>query len=71
MQSYEWLRFFDHYLKGIDTGLDSEKRLFYFTIGEERWKVTNTWPVAGTQMTRWFFNENNSLTHESTGRQVD
>lgn len=61
MQSYEWLRFFDHYLKGIDTGLDSEKRLFYFTIGEERWKVTNTWPVTGTQMVRWFFNENNLL----------
>jgi len=61
MQSYEWLRFFDHYLKGIDTGLVAEKRLFYFTIGEERWKVTSTWPVAGTQKVRWFFNENNSL----------
>jgi uncharacterized protein len=62
MQTYEWLRFFDHYLKGIDTGLDTEKRLFYFTIGEERWKVTDRWPVAGTQMTTWYFNENNSLT---------
>ena len=61
MQSYEWIRFFDHYLKGIDTGLVAEKRLFYFTIGEELWKVTNTWPVAGTQKVRWFFNENNSL----------
>ena len=61
MQSYEWLRFFDHYLKGIDTGLVAEKRLFYFTMGEELWKVTNTWPVAGTQKVRWFFNENNSL----------
>jgi len=61
MQSFEWLRFFDHYLKGIDTGLDTEKRLYYFTIGEERWKVTNVWPIAGTQMTRWYFNENNSL----------
>ena len=61
MQTFEHLRFFDHYLKGIDTGLDSDKRLFYFTVGEERWKVTNTWPVAGTHMTRWFFNENNLL----------
>lgn len=61
MQSYEWLRFFDHYLKGIDTGLDAEKRLLYFTIGEERWKVTNTWPIAGTHAVRWFFGENNSL----------
>ncbi|HEX6648687.1 MAG TPA: CocE/NonD family hydrolase [Pyrinomonadaceae bacterium] len=66
MQSYEWVRFFDHYLKGIDTGLDSEKRLFYFTIGEERWKVTDVWPVAGTQMTRWLFNENNSLSTKAS-----
>ena len=62
MQTYEWMRFFDHYLKGIDTGLDADKRLYYFTIGEERWKVTNTWPVAGTTIKSWYFNENNSLT---------
>ena len=62
MLFYEFLRMFDHYLKGIDTGLDTDKRLFYFTIGEERWKVTDTWPIAGTQMTSWYFNENNSLT---------
>ncbi len=65
MQGYEWLRFFDHYLKGIDTGLDSEKLFYYFTIGEEKWKVTNTWPVAGTEMQRWYCNENNSLTATS------
>src|SRR5262245_47863698 len=62
MQGYEWLRFFDHYLKGIDTGLDAEKLFYYFTIGEEKWKVTNTWPVAGTELQHWYCNENNSLT---------
>lgn len=61
MQGYEWLRFFDHYLKGIDTGLDSEKVFYYFTIGEGKWKVTNTWPVAGTRMTHWYFDDGNSL----------
>ena len=67
MLNFEWLRFFDHYLKGIDTGLDEDKRLFYFTIGEELWKVTTTWPVAGTRMTPWYFNENNSLTTRTPG----
>jgi putative CocE/NonD family hydrolase len=61
MQAYEWLRFFDHYLKGIDTGLDSEKLLYYYTVGEEQWKVTSTWPVAGTKMTRWYLDEGNLL----------
>lgn len=61
MIGFETLRFFDHYLKGVDTGLDNEKLLYYFTIGEEKWKVTNTWPVAGATPTRWYFDMNNSL----------
>lgn len=62
MQNFEYLRFFDHYLKGVDTGLDNQKLLFYFTVGEGRWKVTDKWPIAGTATTTWYFNENNSLT---------
>lgn len=58
---YEWLRFFDHYLKGIDTGLDSEKVLFYYTMGEERWKQTKVWPVAGTKNMRLYLGGENSL----------
>jgi hypothetical protein len=33
----QWLRFFDHHLKGIDTGLDSS--FSTISLGEERWKV--------------------------------
>jgi putative CocE/NonD family hydrolase len=65
MQAYEWLRFFDHYLKNVDTGLDAEKLFYYFTIGEERWKVTNTWPVAGTSMVRWYLDQGNSLSRNA------
>jgi uncharacterized protein len=65
MQAYEWLRFFDHYLKGVDTGLDSERLFFYFTIGEEKWKVTKTWPVAGTKMVRWYLDAGNTLSQNA------
>ncbi|HEX8000795.1 MAG TPA: CocE/NonD family hydrolase [Pyrinomonadaceae bacterium] len=58
---YEWLRFFDHYLKGIDTGVDSEKVLFYYTVGEERWKKTKVWPVVGTQNMRLYMAADNLL----------
>src|SRR5215813_2281256 len=61
MVGYECLRFFDHFLKGIDTGLDQEKLLYYFTMGEEKWKVTNTWPIAGTRIVRWYLGEGNKL----------
>ena len=62
MQAYEWVRFFDYHLKGIDTRLDSGKLFYYFTLGEEKWKTTKTWPVAGTKMVRWFLAEGNTLT---------
>ena len=72
MLQFEFLRFFDHYLKGVDTGLDNERRLFYFTVGEERWKVTDKWPVAGTTVTSWYFNENNSLgTNKPAGNAAE
>jgi putative CocE/NonD family hydrolase len=67
MQGFEWLRFFDHYLKGIDTRLEKKKLLYYFTIGEEKWKVTSTWPVAGTEMTRWYLDANHSLGPKAPG----
>lgn len=67
MQAYEWLRFFDHYLKGVDTGLDSQKLFYYFTIGEEKWKVTSTWPVAGTRMVRWHLDAGNTLSKNAPG----
>jgi uncharacterized protein len=66
MQAYEWLRFFDHYLKGIDTRLGKDKLLHYFTIGEERWKTTNTWPVPGTKMVRWYLDAGNTLSRNIT-----
>jgi len=64
MQGYEWLRFFDHYLKGVDTGLDSGRLLYYFTIGEGKWKSTNTWPLAATKSIRWYLSESNLLSTE-------
>ena len=62
MQGFEWLRFFDYHLKGIDTALDKKNLLFYFTVGEEKWKATTTWPVAGTKMMRWYLDTANTLT---------
>ncbi len=40
----ETLRFFDTHLKGLDTGLAAEQPVHYFTMAEERWKESETWP---------------------------
>ena len=57
----EMLRFFDAYLQDVDNGVRSEKVLYYYTLGEERWKKTRTWPPEGTTNRRWYLAENQAL----------
>ncbi|MFL6336598.1 MAG: CocE/NonD family hydrolase [Pyrinomonadaceae bacterium] len=64
-QRMEWLRFFDQHLKGLDTGLTSERSLTYYTLGEERWKTTKTWPPAGAANVRWYFAEGHALSRDA------
>jgi hypothetical protein len=40
----EVLRFFDHYLMGLPTGLEREARVHYFALGAERWRTAQGWP---------------------------
>lgn len=46
----EWVRFFDEVLAGKPP---EGKLLYYYTMGEERWKTTTTWPVAGQKVLAW------------------
>lgn len=65
-QSLEWLRFFDYYLKGVDTGvMPQERTLLYYTMGEEKWKETKTWPVAGSAPVRWYMGEDHTLSSKA------
>jgi hypothetical protein len=38
------LRWMDHYLKGIDNGVDREKPVRYFVMGDDQWKESSVWP---------------------------
>jgi uncharacterized protein len=40
----ELLRFFDHYLAGMATGLDQESPIHYFTMHQEIWQEAASWP---------------------------
>ncbi len=64
----ELLKFFDFHLKGIDTGLQQESRVHYYTMGEERWKAAETWPPPAS-MTPYFFKENGILSKERPQNQ--
>lgn len=47
----ELLRFFDQYLAGLETGIEREAPVHYFTMGEERWHAAAQWPPAHASTT--------------------
>jgi putative CocE/NonD family hydrolase len=57
----EVLRFFDHHLKGWDTGIDKEKSVHYFTMVEEKWKSSDEWPPKEASPFAAYFGSGNSL----------
>ena len=60
----ELLKFFDLYLKGLQTGITDEPAIHYFTMGEEHWKTTNTWPPTATP-TPYFLAPHSGLLRKS------
>ena len=45
----EALAWFDHWLKGRETGIMEGKPIRYFVEGADEWRETDTWPLPGTR----------------------
>lgn len=50
----EDLRWFDYWLKGIDTGILSEPPIKIFVMGENVWRFENEYPLAHTQFAPYY-----------------
>lgn len=48
------LRWFDHWLKGIDNGVGKDAPIAIFVMGENYWRNENEWPLARTQYTDYY-----------------
>jgi putative CocE/NonD family hydrolase len=48
------LRWFDHYLRGDDNGIDREPPVEIFYMGINRWVHHEDWPVPGTRYTPFY-----------------
>jgi putative CocE/NonD family hydrolase len=48
------LRWFDHYLKGIDNGVEREDPVLVFTMVENQWHREKDWPLPETRWTKLF-----------------
>lgn len=47
-------RWFDHYLKGVDNGLEKDLPVRVFVMGENRWHAAKDWPLPETRWTKFY-----------------
>ena len=63
------LRWFDHWLKGVDTGADEQPPVKIFVMGIDEWRDEPDWPLPGTRYRDWFLHSGgkaNSLHGDGT-----
>ncbi len=54
------LHWMDHYLRGIDSGVEQEKPVRYFVMGENRWRDSASWPPVA-EKTNYYLNAGGTL----------
>ena len=57
----EMFRWYDHWLKGIDTGIVDEPAIRVFVEGARQWRGEKEWPLARTQWTKYFLRPRHRL----------
>ncbi|QBD76977.1 CocE/NonD family hydrolase [Ktedonosporobacter rubrisoli] len=48
------LRWYDHWLKGIENGLEQEKPVRIFVMGADVWREEESWPLPDTQYRQFY-----------------
>ena len=62
---HEAVRWFDQWMKGINTGIMDEPPIRLFIMGSDEWKETTDWPLPETKFTPFYLHEEGLLSeHE-------
>lgn len=57
-----WL---EHFLKGVENGIEKSPKVLYYTLGENRWKTSETWPPQCVKIQRMdLHSEKNSYVYD-------
>lgn len=64
----EMRKFFDLHLKPnmFTNESNNNQYIEYYTVGEEKWNTTSSWPPANTKNTLWFFGADTSIHFSQT-----
>jgi putative CocE/NonD family hydrolase len=61
------LRWYDHYLKGLDNGIDREPPIEIFYMGVNKWQHAQEWPLPGTMLTPYYLGGENANSAKGGG----
>ena len=61
----EMLRWYDHWLRDIDTGVMNEPPVRYFVMGANEWRSGQDWPLPETQWTKLYLSSWERLTPDT------
>lgn len=64
----EILRWWDHWLKGVDTGIMDEPPIRIYVIGDNQYRYEKEWPLARTQWTKFYLRTFNRLSTDAEPR---
>jgi uncharacterized protein len=49
-----YLRWYDHWLKGLDNGMATAPKVQIYVMGANKWRSENEWPLARTRFTKYY-----------------
>ncbi|OXM17127.1 CocE/NonD family hydrolase [Paenibacillus herberti] len=52
------LRWFDHFLKGVNNGIDQEPRARYYVVGENKWRTSEDWTPTESAVAPFYLSSN-------------
>jgi putative CocE/NonD family hydrolase len=59
------LRWFDHWLRGVDTGMMDEPPVRIFVMGANLWRYEEDWPLSRAVPTPWYLHSNGVLSEQT------
>ena len=63
------LRWFDHWLKGVDNGVTKEPKVRVYTMGANQWRTFDTWPPPEARPVRYYLDSDGGAnTRSGNGR---
>ncbi len=67
----ELFRFFEYHLRRADTGIQKDKPIHYFTMGQGRWKAADAWPPTAEPRRYYFSADHQLATDKPTAEASD